>query len=289
MLIPYTPTKRCPECQQTQARSHAPAPPAGAYILDRDTAIVDADTGEIAVVYAVCAQSLANKLAASLRNVHWMDQYSTPSSAARLSGMAVVHNTFGYAPPAPLRRKWGCSRSQFNDRYPLAMERLAEFCRVSEHVFRTQAPDAYTDTAQAVTSIISSPWRIAGTPWTSGIINATAALPYHRDRGNVAKSWSAMIGCRKHVDGGLLHLVDYDVYLPIANGSITIFDGHSITHGVTPLNVLHPKGYRFTAVTYAKQMMSHCCADPAGEAHRAALRATQANDQRGKVRSADAQ
>jgi len=92
--IKYAPSSRCPECQQKQLRQHAPPPPDGALILDRDTAIIDAETGEVAVVYAVCAQVLANDLAASLRNVGWMDQYADPSSAARLSGMAVVHNTF---------------------------------------------------------------------------------------------------------------------------------------------------------------------------------------------------
>jgi len=283
MLIPYAPSKRCPECQQKQFRAHAPAPSPGAFIVDGDTAIIDAQTGEVVVVYAVCAQMLANDLAASLRGVAWMDQYSTPSSAARMSGMAVVHNTFGYAPPAPLRRKWACSRSQFNERYPLAMERLTEFCKLAEYVFRTQASEAHDNTAHAVAQVIPSAWRIAGTPWTSGIINATAALPYHCDRGNVAGSWSAMIGCRKHVEGGLLHLVDYDVYLPIADGSITIFDGQSVTHGVTPLTLTHPAGYRFTAVTYAKASMKVCCADPAEEPARAALRATQANDLRGGV------
>lgn len=279
--IPYAPQRPCPECGTAQSRPNAPHPGEGSRVLDRDTAIIDSQTGEVVVAYVECAHSIATRLAQHLRSVKWdRDVLNNPSTTTRLSGVAVRHRTFGYAPPSYLRRRYGCSRSQFNADYPEAMNVLAEFCRTAEHVFRTLAEDVYERTAGAVLELIAPAWRIAGTPWTSGIINATAALPYHRDQANVPSSWSAMLGCRDQVSGGLLHLLDYDVYLPVRHGSITIFDGQSVTHGVTPMTIDHAAGWRYTCVTYAKQLMSHCCPDPAGEARRAALKATEAEDLR---------
>lgn len=280
-LIPFHPTKPCPECGQRQVRAHAPAPSADATIIDRDIAIVDADTGEVAVAYVVAAEGIATRLAASLRHVKFdTDIYTQVNTTTRLSGMAVTHVTFGYQPPAPMRRRYGCSRSQFNSLYPEAMETLGEFCGVAEYVFRTQAPDVHDRTARAVRDTIAPAWLIAGTPWSSGIINQTAALPYHRDRANIPKSWSAMLGCRSGVEGGLLHLADYGIYLAVEHGSISIFDGQSIVHGVTPLRMVKPHGYRYTCVTYAKSAMGVCCADPTQEAQRAALAATRDEDLR---------
>jgi hypothetical protein len=66
----------------------------------------------------------------------------------------------------------------------------------------------------------------------------------------------------------------------VAHGSISIFDGQSIVHGVTPLHMTKPQGYRYTCVTYAKTAMRVCCADPAQEVRRAALQATKDEDKR---------
>jgi hypothetical protein len=200
------------------------------------------------------------------------------STTTRLSGVVVTHATFGYQPPAPMRRRWACCRSQFNDRNAEAMGVLTEFCRLAEHVFRIQAPDVHDRTAGRVRDLIAPAWLIGGTPWTSGIINRTAALPYHRDQSNVPGSWSAMLGCRREVEGGMLHLADYNVYLPVEHGSITILDGQSVVHGVTPLHLAASRGFRYTVVTYAKTAMSKCAEDPAHELRRAQLAATMAEE-----------
>ena len=274
-LIPFRPTYPCPQCGQRQVRAHAPSPGPDSLIIDRDVVIVDADSGEVVVAYVVAAESIATRLARSLAHVEFdNDIYTNVNTTTRLSGLAVTHCTFGYQPPQPMRRRYGCCRSQFNARYPEAMDALGEFCRVAEHVFRTQAPDVYELTGQAVRETIAPAWLIGGTPWSSGIINHTASLPYHRDQANIPKSWSAMLGCRQGVEGGYLHLVDYDAYLAVAHGSVSIFDGQSIIHGVTPLRMVKPNGYRYTCVTYAKSAMCACSADPADELRRAQLQAT---------------
>ena len=280
-LVKYNPRHLCPNCGNRMVKSNPPAPVAGSRVIDGNVAIVDSLTGKVVALHIVCAADLATDLAASLGQVKFDDQvFSNATTTSRLSGMASTHRTFGYQPPVPMRRRYGCSRSQFNSEYPLAMEQIAQFCRVSEHVFRVHASEVHDLTCGKVRDAISPAWLIAGTPWSSGIINKTVSLPYHRDQANVTSSWSAMMVCRRQVEGGFLHLADYDTYLTVPHGSITIFDGQSITHGVTPFKMTSPAGYRYSIVTYAKVGMKKCCVNPADEGRRAALEATEAEDKR---------
>lgn len=280
MRAPGTP---CPDCGQPQVKPHAPDPPDGARIIDGSAALVDSTTGEVVAAQVVAATHLADRLGAELRRMHWdapVNARDRPSNEGRLSGIVVTHRTFGYVRPQPLRRRYACARSRLDLDYPAVSAMLGEFCRVAEHVFRTQATDVYDTTARAVRELIDPQWLIEGTPWTSGIINNTAALPYHRDANNVPRSWSAMLAARRNVGGGLLHLVDYDVWLTVPNGSISVFDGQSVVHGVTPLRPGGPNPYRFTVVTYALAGMRACCGTPADEVRRAALAATEATTRR---------
>lgn len=280
-LVPHAPQHLCPECGHRMVKAHAPAPHEGSRVIDGNVAIVDEDSGQVVALHMVCASDLATDLAGSLSRVKWDDQvFANATTTSRLNGMASTHRTFGYQPPVPMRRRYGCSRSQFNSEYPEAMDQIAQFCRVAEHVFRTNAHEVHDTTCGKVRDNIPPAWLIAGTPWSSGIVNKTVSLPYHKDQSNITTSWSAMLVCRRQVEGGLLHLADYDTYFAVPHGSITIFDGQSVVHGVTPMRIVHPGGFRYSLVTYAKTGMRKCCPDPAGEGRRAAIEATQAEDRR---------
>lgn len=279
--VKHSPNHLCPNCGHRLVKANPPPPGPDSRVIDGNAAIVDSLTGKVVALHIVCATDLATDLAASLSQVKFDDQvFSNVTTTSRLSGLASTHRTFGYQPPVPMRRRYGCSRSQFNSEYPQAMEQIAQFCRVAEHVFRTHASDVHDITAQKVRDAIPPAWLIAGTPWSSGIINKTVSLPYHRDSANISSSWSAMLVCRRQVEGGLLHLADYDTYFTVPHGSISIFDGQSITHGVTPMRMLSPAGFRYSMVVYAKSGMRKCCADPSQEGRRAALEATEAEDRR---------
>lgn len=283
-MIPHHPKHPCPNCGMRQLNSFAPQPGPEAEILTGSVAIVDATSGDVVAVQVDAYASLANRMAAELRHVRFdgpRHSSDKPHNEGRLSGIVVSHRTFGYTAPVPLRRRYGCARAMFDNEFPDARDLISEFCREAEHALRMQAP-AVADETMRHAQAVPVAWRIAGTPWTSGIINNTAALPYHRDSGNIVGSWSAMLGCRRNVEGGLLHLVDYDVWLTIPNGSITIFDGQSCLHGVTPMRQTGANAYRYTLVTYAKAGMRKCCANPADEAKRAAMAATAAAESRGK-------
>jgi hypothetical protein len=93
-----------------------------------------------------------------------------------------------------------------------------------------------------------------------------------------------MLAVRHGIEGGMLYLADYDVYLAVPHGSISIFDGQSVLHGVTPFSVSSHDAYRYTLVCYAKSGMKACSPNPEDEAERAAIRATDADRRKAERR-----
>lgn len=280
-LIATKPGQLCPMCGEKQIRAQAEPPREDQLVIDGPATIVDRDSGEVVAVHWLGAAAISTKMIDALQNIKWDDPpLKKANNAGRLSGLHVAHRVFGFTPPQPMRKRYGCSRSRFDTDYPETMDLVHDFALLAEWVFRTFAPDVHETTGASVRDGINDPWRIAGTLWTSGIINNTAALPMHKDSGNIAGSWSAMLGCRRQMDGGLLYLADYDCYLTIPHGSISIFDGQSVTHGVTPLQPMGPDAQRYTLVCYAKNTMKACAPTIAEETKRAAMNATRAEDER---------
>lgn len=258
-------------------RTPAPAPPPGATVYDGDVRLID-DTGATVAIQIVAGADLTRPIARALRRATWTDNMSRSVNRAggpRLSGISGANMTFGCLPPVPLRKRYGCSRCAVYRTHPeLAALLDAATDRVWE-TFRRYAPAEAVNTRLAVeSSRIPRPWQMGSSPWTSGVVNANAGLPYHRDAGNVHGAWSGMLGLRRHCEGGYLHIADLDAWLAIPDGSIALFDGAGTTHGVTPFRFTHPAGYRFTAVWYARAGMSVCAPDPGDEPARAASVAT---------------
>lgn len=254
-----------------ERRTYAPVPPEDAVVLDGDVRLIDADTGEVVAVQALPPMPWAGDVARSLRSIRWAGDKPNQGDEVRLSGFKNAHRTFGYSAPVPLRRRYGCSICEFDREYPRLTARLAGFARLSADILAEHAPVAAARLAE-VTADIDPAWHFAGTDWTSGIINKTSALPYHRDAGNVPGSWSAMLGLRRGVTGGLLHLAEYGVHLTIPDRSITLFDGQAVLHAVTPFHRENAGAFRYTAVVYAKAGTRKCLAGPAEIARARRLR-----------------
>src|SRR3982751_17283 len=104
---------------------------------------------------------------------------------------------------------------------------------------------------------IDRDWKLGESEWTSGVINASARLPYHRDAMNFPV-WSAMPVLRRHMDGGHLHVPEYDLVLPCRDGWGVFFPGYDLVHGVTPMSPTRPDGYRYSLVYYALRGMQDC-------------------------------
>ncbi|MGA1037191.1 MAG: hypothetical protein ACO3VQ_05200 [Ilumatobacteraceae bacterium] len=200
------------------------------------------------------------------RGITW--DVPSANGGARLSGIRYGNRTFGTTAPQPLRRRYGCRQSAFHAERPDVVGLLGEVFYGAWETFNENLPEAAQATDAKTAESIHDDWRFAGTPWTSGIINDNASLPYHKDSGNLTDSWSAMIVLRHKADGGALHLPEYGVTLDCFDKSLVFFDGQALWHGVTPIRLRNKEAFRRSIVMYSKSACKNC-----GPAHLEAARA----------------
>lgn len=254
-------------------RHEYPTVPAdGALIVAGDARITDAETGALVALVVTLGAERHLGIGGLIDRLAVMTYDGTVANANefRLSGFNNAHRTFGYSAPVPLRRRWGCSSCGFNREEPDVAERTERIARHLWTVFETGAPEEAEAHRSLVDDAIHPDWHWGGAPWTSGIINRTAALPYHRDAGNLKGAWSAQLTLRKNVDGGFLHFPEYGLYLAVPSRSALLFSGQSTWHGVTPLKPTAPRSYRYSMVLYAKAGCRDC--GPAADEHRRAAK-----------------
>lgn len=180
----------------------------------------------------------------------------------RMSGITYQFATFGYKQRSPLRRRDCCSASLVNRTQPALYAELERFTSdVILPRFAEWLPGPHARQMEACEAIRPE-WRIGGdAPWTSGIINNTAQLQYHRDSRNITGSWSAMLALRQFVRGGHLHVPEYGATCEVADGQLIFFCGSNLLHGVTPFSIRQfekPRSYRYTIVWYPGAGMSTC-------------------------------
>jgi hypothetical protein len=232
---------------------------------------------------AVAAGDVPSDLAALLPTMsrmirlrlRWDDGAGRGTSQARLNGIRYASRTFGFTEPKPLRKRYGASLALLHTQHPELGEMLDKAAGSLWRMLKEYAPAEAADHDRRVREMIHSDWLLdhGEVPWTSGIINRTAELPYHRDAGNVRKSWSGMLTMRQGTEGGNLHLPELDRTLAIDNGTAMFFVGSNTWHGVTPIENIAHNGYRLTIVFYAKSGLRLCGAR-ADEPARAARKAT---------------
>lgn len=163
---------------------------------------------------------------------------------------------FGYKPRSGLRQN-GCGPNNFVTKYPESAAVLSEVAAKTQKVYERMMPEAMVKHA-AEADRVRPEYRIGGTVFTSGIINRTSPLPYHLDTGNVRGVRSALIGLRKNVLGGHLVLPEYRIAFRVGDGSLSVFDGQSIIHGVTPMTKTSEDGERYSIVYYTIEKMWRC-------------------------------
>ncbi len=125
---------------------------------------------------------------------------------------------------------------------------------------------------------------LAGTMFTSGIVNENNPLQYHYDSGNYNGVYSAMFGFKQGVRGGYLSVPQLDVGFEIADSSLLLFDGQGLLHGVTPIKKLRKDAKRYSIVYYSLKQMWNCDT-PGEELERLRNRRTEMERKPRKVKS----
>jgi hypothetical protein len=192
--------------------------------------------------------------AGSLRRAVLPLQYGAP---ARAAGMTNLSKNFGYQPRRPAYMREGCRASGLTAEAPESELTLAHWAGELQAILQEIDPAVVTHDKAELTAV-QPDWRLGESDlWTSGVINKTAILPYHRDSFNFP-TWSAMPVFRRGMNGGYLSIPEYDVVLPCRDSWVAFFPGHQLLHGVTPLYPKTPDGYRISIVYYALRGMKDC-------------------------------
>jgi hypothetical protein len=174
----------------------------------------------------------------------------------RVAGLRTNARIFGYIPREQIRRDF-CSSTSFSVDDPKRHQAVCDFGKTLSEYYQKYCPEIFSQHMKE-TDKISPSWKIEGTPFTSGIINNNMALKYHYDGGNINHVYSNMVALKRYCKGGHLALPEFNLGLEIADRSLLFFDGQDIIHGVTPFEIKHQGGFRYTLVYYTLKRMWQC-------------------------------
>lgn len=248
-------------------RAAAPRPTGG--VLCGPGVVVDASTGRTAAVVTRLPPDAMGRLRRACIAYLGRGQTVRRTGGGFRSTTAAV----GFKASLEMMRRYGCRPCGGYD-HP-AHATLIDTADLLAEVCAEANPAQAAIDSTLVHSAIRQEW-IAGGWWTSGVLNDTAPLPYHRDANNLEPVWSAMVIVRRGTRGGHLHLPEYDVTLQCRDGDVVWFPGWDLAHGVTPID-RPPGSYRYSLVFYAVQRMTQCL-EPAEELARGRSQRTEAED-----------
>lgn len=213
--------------------------------------IGDEDTGEPVFAYLPMERDAIARLRRAVLKV----KYGTTVRSG--TGMTNVSRTFGMSPRKPLAKRDSCRPYTLAQDDPDAHTVIVTTAYALGDQLREIFPEVYERDERTITEVAGD-WRMAKDAlWTSGVINKTSTLPYHRDGFNF-DTWSAMPVIRRNVTGGYLHIPEYDITCATRDGYALYFCGYRLVHGVTPMTQTDKNGYRYSVVYYALRGMKDC-------------------------------
>lgn len=164
--------------------------------------------------------------------------------------------TFGFRPRIALAGNY-CTAASSAYSHPPQHGALCDFGVMLSNLYETAAPEVAAHHDEQLKHI-SPEWRIPGTRFTSGIVNRNNPLKYHHDRGNLYDVMSCMVVFRDLCKGGFLSIPEFNARWLLEDRSYFFFDGQSYLHGVTPIEKMNKRAYRYSVVYYALRAMEKC-------------------------------
>lgn len=209
----------------------------------------DRETGEAILVYAPYPGDRQ-----ALRQTARTTRYGT---TLRASGTRNVSRNFGFVTRSVVKQREACTPASIALENPGAMLELTRAADALGIFLREVLPEVFEHDSETMEAVLPE-WRMSDDAlWTSGVINQSSALPYHRDGANF-DTWSAMPVVRRGMDGGHLQIPEYDLTVNTRDGWALWFNGYALLHGVTPMRPRSEDGYRYSIVFYAKRGMKDC-------------------------------
>lgn len=181
---------------------------------------------------------------------------SGASYTAYRAGLRNTSRTFGWTPRRPLYGREGCQPASMAIDNPETERVLDDWAGRLSTMLEAILPEQVQADRDRV-SAVDDDWKLRETHYTSGVINRSAQLPYHRDVFNYPV-WSAMPVLRRGVTGGYLSVPEYDLVVPCRDGWAVFFPGQQFVHGVTPMRQTAADGYRYSIVYYSLRGLKDC-------------------------------
>jgi hypothetical protein len=188
--------------------------------------------------------------------------YPCLNDVVRGAGIRNRAQVFGNLARSPVLRRLACQSCSGARTHPDQHAVLCNTASLLAALLAHYLPNQHAANTHAI-AVVHPDWRLPGGLWTSGVLNETSALPFHRDRNNV-DAWSAMVTIRRQVRGGHLLFPEMrlpdgsPLVLPCGDGDAVFFNGQRWLHGVTPMRKVAKSGYRYSAVYYPLKRMKNC-------------------------------
>lgn len=179
------------------------------------------------------------------------------STSYRSNGMLTTSRIFGYAPRNVVRNH-PCRAVTMAAEQPTEHETVKKYAELADKYYSMFAPELASEHKKMTHENVLPEYRIGDSMFTSGIINHNNPLKYHFDAGNYKNVWSCMFAFKKDIEGGYLAVPEINMGFKCGNGSLTMFDGQGLLHGVTPIKKLSESAVRYTVVYYSLLQMWNC-------------------------------
>lgn len=168
----------------------------------------------------------------------------------RSGGLKTTSRIFGYQPKNVFRSRHFANRASLDSEMPSVAAKIYSAGEEAARIYKEEVPALYRH-HEELTSQVLPEYKILSTPFTSGIVNWNNNLKYHFDAGNFRNVFSVMFIHYSQVLGGELICPEYGLKLKLAHNSVLLFDGQSILHGVTPIQLMNASSFRYTTVFYS--------------------------------------
>lgn len=218
-------------------------------LVDEECEIYNQETWEKIIVMKKIPNLNTRKLMGYLEKTRFYQQ-------DRTNGMLSTSRIFGYAPRNKMRQDF-CTATALAREYPECHNYIVHLAKDIEEIYKETLTEKRGEHNQMVTKVLPD-YKLNGSVFTSGIINKNNPLPYHHDAGNFENVFSNMITVKDGIEWGMLYMPELDIKINLLNGSVIMFDGQKILHGVSPIKKIHTKSYRYTIVFYSLKQMRNC-------------------------------
>jgi hypothetical protein len=230
--------------------------------INDDVILRDADTGEVIAAQVIAPElsEIGREIARHLRfaKLPWTDPKGTLKKNERLSGIGANTVLLGYTAPNKMYKRYAGKLAPIHIDTKPTGDLFMALAPMMWKRFQDTLPAEAKRHDELTRETLHEDWLMARTPFSSGVVNDNAVLPYHKDAGNIKDAWSMMLVLRNKVDGGYLHVPEYETTLGVPDLSLMFFCGQSLMHGVTPMVKRSSDAYRYSIVYYTKTALRDC-------------------------------